>query len=583
MKWSPLLLLAACTETEVKGLQPELTVAPESVVFEGVALGAEGEALVTIGNAGRGTLLLESFSTASPFSIESVPLDLEPGATLGVSVRLHALADGTHGGALRIESNDPSQPSYDLPLTAVVAAPDILVEPDRLVFSADGTARAQRLYVGNEGEGPLVITSVFLSDDGGGVFSIGDGWEGRRLESGDVEPLELSCQAEAVAMGALTILSNDPDTPLTEIWLGAEDPGNEHPTAPVVDILPERPEAGEGLVCEILEPAADPEGEQVSYTFSWERDGSAWTGATATTAHAGDSIAEGETDDLDLWTCEVTPSDPWGEGEPGSALVLVGCQYGADERCPGVTCLEILQQGFSSGDGTYWIDPLGVGAYEVYCDMSLDGGGWTLALVSSSDGQDSWTWDGRANLTSDITPFGSLEALDHDLKSAAHHDLVIEDLLFLHQPSGVWAAYGGVGDGSGSFADLIQAAGGPTCYSLGEGHIMTAGTLVLQESLCSTELFINVQDRDGGACGSGNGQHGWGPAWSGGNNNGCPFDDPAGSGLGPDISNPSIEIDSTYVLDDPELGVPGHGFGHAARLNTGTPGAAENYLQAYVR
>ena len=31
-----------------------------------------------------------------------------------------------------------------------------------------------------------------------------------------------------------------------------------------------------------------------------------------------------------------------------------------------------------TGDGIYWIDPDGTGAFEVFCDMTSSGSGWTL-------------------------------------------------------------------------------------------------------------------------------------------------------------------------------------------------------------
>jgi len=50
---------------------------------------------------------------------------------------------------------------------------------------------------------------------------------------------------------------------------------------------------------------------------------------------------------------------------------------GGSSLCAAESCKSILDDGYSTGDGLYWIDPDETGALEVYCDMSTDGGGWT--------------------------------------------------------------------------------------------------------------------------------------------------------------------------------------------------------------
>ena len=153
-------------------------------------------------------------------------------------------------------------------------------------------------------------------------------------------------------------------------------------------------------------------------------------------------------------------------GGPVSPITLVGARTEAD---PGrwsdgsfaASCYDYRHPtgaftygGVSAGDGVYRVDPDGQGDYLVYCDMTTEGGGWTL-VMRTTDGaaypDDASAWyTGSPSLaaTTALTPAG-------DGFSLAYGNLVGSEVLFkTHaEAAGYWARFGM--STAGSLLDLV--------------------------------------------------------------------------------------------------------------------------------
>ena len=217
--------------------EPNIIATPAALAFGDVETGQTRDMNFGIVNAGEAALQVTSLAVSgSGFSLVSppaAPFSVAPGGTQVIAVRFAPAAAGAASGTVTVGSNDPDTPTATVNLSGngtalVVLQPNIIVAPSSLAFGSVsvGSSRDMNFTIANIGAAPLLVSSVAVSGTDFSLspppatpFSVIAG-------GSQTVTVRFAPSSTGTKSGAVTLGSNDPDTPTISITLsGSGGPG----------------------------------------------------------------------------------------------------------------------------------------------------------------------------------------------------------------------------------------------------------------------------------------------------------------------------------------------------------------------
>ena len=206
-----------------------------NVPFGSIAIGAQADQTLTVGNTGNADLEIGQVAVtnplAAPFSVVNDNCSAQtiaPAGNCTIGLRFEPLAAGAVTDSLDIPSNDPDEPSVTVNVSgtgAALAVPNIVVTDDapptddrQVPFGnvTEATTRDRTVTVSNNGGAPLVLGNVAQANGLAAPFSVfSNNCSGESLAPAGscTVVIRYAPPGLAIANDSFDVPSNDPDEP----------------------------------------------------------------------------------------------------------------------------------------------------------------------------------------------------------------------------------------------------------------------------------------------------------------------------------------------------------------------------------
>lgn len=215
-------VVASLAATAVAATQPQLSVTPTSIDFGTVSNGLKGTANLVLNNLGSADLTISMITmTGTAFGISGIttPKTITAGQSAQVTVTFSPTTAGAASGSIAIVSNDPTNPTLNIPLSGTgSAAPtgQLTASSTSLSFGsvAIGGNSTQQVALTNSGNAAVQVSKI--SPTGAG-FTVSGLTAPATLNPSQTVTLSVSFAPAAAGSvtGSVVVTSNANGSPLT--------------------------------------------------------------------------------------------------------------------------------------------------------------------------------------------------------------------------------------------------------------------------------------------------------------------------------------------------------------------------------